>query len=602
MNARELAQRLAERAQAVCEHLLPNGRKSGSEWKAGNVQGERGDSLAVRLTGEKRGVWSDFASGESGDLLDLWAACRGLSIAEALRDAKAFLGVRDTLPQRPAKTYVLPKKPSCSKPAGRAIEWLRKRGLSDDTIAAFQLGERIDNNKAFVVLPYLRDGALINAKTRDIDDKRNMRQEAGAEPCLFGWHLIDPKTRRIAITEGEFDAMVLHQVGIPAVSVNAGAGNHQWIDSDWERLERFDEILLCFDADVPGQKGAVEVAQRLGIERCAIVTFGAHKDANDALLAGFSSADFVRCCAQGRALQPDELKGAADFADQVLARFYPATDAPRNAVLQFGGRRYPWFEFRPREVTVWTGISGHGKSLMLGQVLLGAMREDECVCLYSGEMQAAETLRRMVRQAAGMERPTADHIKDVMRWIGDRLWVFDVHGSAKLDRLLEVFSYAARRYGVRHVVIDSLMMLEDVPEDGPGALSAQKEAMRKIVAFAQTAGVHAHLVAHPRKARDESSAPGKLDVAGSSKITDAAANVFSVWSARKDEDETDDGRPDAMLELHKQRNGDEQHRKLSLWFDKRSQQFLPTSDRKVMAYVPATRANEQDDAARAEYF
>lgn len=25
-----------------------------------------------------------------------------------------------------------------------------------------------------------------------------MRQEAGAEPCLFGWHLIDPKARTVA--------------------------------------------------------------------------------------------------------------------------------------------------------------------------------------------------------------------------------------------------------------------------------------------------------------------------------------------------------------------------------------------------------------------
>jgi hypothetical protein len=35
----------------------------------------------------------------------------------------------------------------------------------------------------------------------------------------------------VAITEGEIDAMTLHQVGIPALSVNAGAGNHQWIET-----------------------------------------------------------------------------------------------------------------------------------------------------------------------------------------------------------------------------------------------------------------------------------------------------------------------------------------------------------------------------------
>ena len=50
------------------------------------------------------------------------------------------------------------------------------------------------DGKTYCVFPYLRDGQLVNAKTRNVGDKKDMRQEAGAEPCLFGWHLIDPKT------------------------------------------------------------------------------------------------------------------------------------------------------------------------------------------------------------------------------------------------------------------------------------------------------------------------------------------------------------------------------------------------------------------------
>ena len=79
--------------------------------------------------------------------------------------------------------------------------------------------------------------------------------------------------------------------------------------------------------------------------------------------------------------------------------------------------------------------------------------------------------------------------------------------------------------------IDSLMMT-DVPEDGSGAITAQKEAIRKLCDFAKRNGCHVHLVAHPRKGQDETKAPGKLDVAGSSKITDGADNVFTVFSER----------------------------------------------------------------------
>ncbi len=267
MNAHELSQRLADNAATVVQHLLPRGKKSAGEWKAGSAAGEEGQSLSVRLTGAKKGVWKDFATDAGGDLLDLWAATRSLSIAEAIAEAKAYLGIRDTMPRRERPTYARPAKPQCQTPKAAVREWLAGRGLTEQTIADFRIGEQLRGEKVYAVFPYLRDGELVNAKYRNPDEKRDMRQEGGAEPCLFGWHLIGPKVRAVAITEGELDAMTLHQAGIPALSVNAGAGNHQWIENDWERLERFAEIFVCFDDDEAGQKGAAEVVQRLGCSR-----------------------------------------------------------------------------------------------------------------------------------------------------------------------------------------------------------------------------------------------------------------------------------------------------------------------------------------------
>ena len=42
-------------------------------------------------------------------------------------------------------------------------------------------------------------------------------------------------------------------------------------------------------------------------------------------------------------------------------------------MLTLGGKDWPWFQFRTGEFTVWTGINGHGKSLLLNQVQLGLM-------------------------------------------------------------------------------------------------------------------------------------------------------------------------------------------------------------------------------------
>lgn len=583
MNAAELSRRLAGDAAAVAAYLLPGGKRMGGEWKAGSVGGEPGQSLAVRISGTKAGVWSDFASGEKGDLLDLWAAVRGLSIGQAIKEAKDYLGVRDDMPERQERSFKRPARPPCQSPKGKVREWLVGRGLTETTIEAFKVGEQVRDGKVFAVLPYLRDGELVNVKYRNVNEKRDMRQEGGAEPCLFGWHLIGPRTRAVAIAEGEIDAMSLHQCGVQALSVNAGAGNHQWIESDWHRLERFSEIWICFDADEAGDKGAQEVIRRLGIERCKRVRFPV-KDANEWLQQGATRADFETAIEEARPQDPDELRSAGEFMSKVKALFYPAETSTGDPCLRLD-KSLGWLEFRPGELSVWTGINGHGKSLLLGQVVLGLMAQGQRVVVFSGEMTPERQLKRLVKQSTGLDRPTVGYIDAVGEWMHDRLWIFNLVGSANLDRLLEVFAYANRRYGATQFVIDSLMMT-DVPEDGPGSLTAQKEAVRKVCDFAKRNGCHVHLVAHPRKARDESLAPGKLDVAGSSKITDGADNVLSVWSARRDEAAGPAGdEPDGALELQKQRNGECQHFRLALWFVKQAQQFATNSRRAAVRYV-----------------
>jgi twinkle protein len=575
MNARELSGLLASRAESVAAYLLPAGKRVGQEWRVGSSAGEAGKSLSVRLKGDRAGLWKDFAGDEGGDLLDLWCSVRRCSVADAMREAKQWANVRDDAPAFATgpRLYRRPDRPTkASLPTDAALDWLRWRAFNDETIAAF----RIKTEGDVLLLPYIRDNELVNIKRRSLADKKRMWQEKDSEPCLFGWHLIEPACRRLAITEGEFDAMALHQAGIPALSVNQGAGNHQWIETEWERLERFSEILVCFDADEAGQKGAREVAHRLGVERCRIVTFTGHKDANEALMAGWGADLFKAAIEDGAFIAPDELVAVDRYADEVVAEFYPPEGASFAPALRIGCD-HEWFRFRDSEITVWTGHNGHGKTTLLGLVQLGLIEQGEKFCVFSGEMPPRKLLSRMARQACGMAEPSIPYLRHVMGWLGRSMWLFDVIGQARSDRLLDVFAYAVRRYGVSHVVIDSLMMIEDVPEEGRGALEAQRQFMNRLAAFAKRHRVHIHLVAHPRKAEDERRAPGKQDVAGSGKITSLADNHLSVWFRALDEGDTG---PDSKLEVNKQRNGDTQHKELWLWFDSESKQHCHRSIRK----------------------
>jgi phage/plasmid primase-like uncharacterized protein len=92
-----IARRLAENAEAVCKEYLSQGRRCGGYWLVGDVHGNPGRSLFVRLAGRTSGPgaagkWTDAATGEHGDLLDLIALNRRhTSLRQTLEEARAFL-------------------------------------------------------------------------------------------------------------------------------------------------------------------------------------------------------------------------------------------------------------------------------------------------------------------------------------------------------------------------------------------------------------------------------------------------------------------------------------------------------------------------------
>ena len=81
-SASELARRLAREAEAVCRHYLSNGRREGAYWLVGDVRNTPGRSMFVRLKETAKGPagkWTDAASGEHGDLLDVIRESRGFT-------------------------------------------------------------------------------------------------------------------------------------------------------------------------------------------------------------------------------------------------------------------------------------------------------------------------------------------------------------------------------------------------------------------------------------------------------------------------------------------------------------------------------------------
>lgn len=632
MDAGQLKIKLADRAEEVCRHLLPKGQRTGGEWRCGSVDGEPGQSLGVVLNGEKAGLWRDFAGDKGGDLLDLYCAVKGASLADAIRWAKDFLGIQD--PQfhaMPAKEYRRPVVKNVRTPQNGALDYLTKaRALNPATIKAFQLGEQAgrsfplsggrSHTCSAVVFPFKTgpDGELKLVKYLGVDrpateDKpdgmRLMSAEANCEPILFGWQAMPPGARAVVICEGELNAASWHQFGFPALATPLGAGKgnkHNWIASEWDRLAQFETIYLNFDEDKPGREAVEELVERLGRHRCRVVPPmpNGHKDVNDCLRFGIDPAEMRATIESAKSSDPKELRSAGEFADDVVERFYPGEDTHAGVPMPFEGFGDK-FAFRLGETTVMTGMRGHGKTQAINFIHAKAMARGERVCIASLEMRAPVLLQRMVRQLTAQRVPSEAYIRKAMQWLTGRLWIYDHVGTVDRKRILDVFEYAARRYGIRYFVIDSLMKCRIDGDD----YNSQDAFVDDLDNFDQRLGVHTLLVAHARKKEDESQIAGNNDVKGSGGITDKACNVISIWRNKEKEiglqktmlgepltraEEASLKRPDCVWYVDKQREGDGWIGTVGLDFDPDSQQFI-TAHNPVQPIVRFSDPQDSDE-------
>jgi hypothetical protein len=147
-DASDLAQRLGRQAEAVCRHYLSNGRREGRYWLVGDVRNTPGRSLFVRLKGGESGKgaagkWTDAATGEHGDLLDvIRESCGLVDFKDVADEARGFLSMPHPEPEPQARQRTAPAPVGSPEAArrlfgmsqpisGTLVEaYLRKRGIT----------------------------------------------------------------------------------------------------------------------------------------------------------------------------------------------------------------------------------------------------------------------------------------------------------------------------------------------------------------------------------------------------------------------------------------------------------------------------------------
>jgi hypothetical protein len=146
-DASDLAHRLARDAETVCRHYLPNGRREGRYWLVGDARNTPGRSMYVRLKESPKGPagkWTDAATGEHGDLLDvIRESCGLIDFHDVADEARRFLSLPHPEPSSDRPRVRTPNAPTGSPEAARRLfamsqppvrtlveTYLRNRGIT----------------------------------------------------------------------------------------------------------------------------------------------------------------------------------------------------------------------------------------------------------------------------------------------------------------------------------------------------------------------------------------------------------------------------------------------------------------------------------------
>lgn len=256
------------------------------------------------------------------------------------------------------------------------------------------------------------------------------------------------------------------------------------------------------------------------------------------------------------------------------------------------GESLPWskaddiIKIRPGELSIWGGINGHGKSLILGQVI-GSLLKSEKALIVSLELFPYQTVERMINQFAGCES-AMKFVDAALSVLDGKLWLYDQVNTVHAEKIIALVHYASKTLKVDHIVIDSMTKC-GLPSD----FDAEKRFLDRLQWAAKNLGIHIHLVCHIRKGESEEKIPNKFDIKGSGAITDIPDNIFIHWRNKRKEiikremqisesngktysinsnDEKVLAMPDALLNVEKNRHGGEEGR-IGLYFHKGSGQY-----------------------------
>lgn len=352
------------------------------------------------------------------------------------------------------------------------------RGLDEDVAKLYNIQLQYDADGRPVRYAFKYSD---NVKYRGYDEKKFWTKDRGALTKLFGPDFNAGSSKRLYITEGEFDAASLYQVmgkSFPVVSLPSSSLSEKFVKDNFEYMNAFESVVYAGELDKAGQ-AAAEKLYSLMPEKFYYVPMSKWKDANEFLMNGDGDA------LKWAALKPQRFSPDNFFVGDLEVEKAILTENPYEYVpTGHTGLDDKLRGLVKGGLTFIKALRGQGKTELVRYFEVALLRQNTRVAMLHMEEMKSTTYRAMATYELGWNVRTKEDavatgftedqvIKAAQKIAGgENTVIFEMRSHDDPMQLLDYVRLASTVYGAEYIFIDHVQRLAYLSNAGVDAATS----------------------------------------------------------------------------------------------------------------------------------
>ncbi|MHA2366887.1 MAG: bifunctional DNA primase/helicase [Candidatus Hodarchaeales archaeon] len=437
------------------------------------------------------------------------------------------------------KEYVVPEWRNKTKLTDRAVKWFTSRMISQQTLNLMQIFSdkewmpQFEKEIEVMCFPFFVDGEQKNIKFRGAN--KSFKLNSGSELIWYNFDALKDNNE-IIICEGEIDLLTWLENGfLNVISVPNGAGgNLEYLDNSIELFENIDKIYLSLDVDSPGIKLRDELIRRLGAEKCNLVNFKQHKDANDYFI-GLGGIEFKELLKDSKPIPISGIVKIESFHDEIQDLY----ENGEQSGLKINSITDNFITWDLGRLLTITGVPGSGKSEFLDYLVcrLNLIHGWKAAFFTPENYPLKYHYRKIHSKLSGKKfykKTDTTNFYNIYEHINSNYYYILDENDFTVDHVISRAKMLVKQYGVKILVIDPYNKLEHQYDSKVSETQYISKFLDVLTNFARFNNVLVCLVAHPRK-MEAGRVPSLYDINGSANFYNKTDYGITIHRNRDDD-------------------------------------------------------------------